>query len=90
MMHTILPQLHDAPVGNHLGASKTWEKVRSHFYWPGQQHCVGKWCAAWELHTSQKFTPTTIYFHPLFIDFIVFLNVYKLFFVLSSFINFGT
>ena len=40
----VLASLHDFCVAGHLGAKKTLEKVRSRFYWPGQQE-VDKWCA---------------------------------------------
>ena len=51
---TILQQLHDAPAGSHLGVSKTWEKVHSRFYWPGQWCDVEKWCAGCECCASRK------------------------------------
>eukprot|EP00731_Ephydatia_muelleri_P021513 Em0014g104a len=41
LVKPILQELHNAPSGSHLGITKTLDKVRSRFYWPGQLelHC---------------------------------------------------
>ena len=50
----ILSGLHNSPVGGHMGAKKTLEKVRSRFYWPGQRQCVHNWCSSCYLCASRK------------------------------------
>ena len=45
-IQAVLKEFHDTPTGGHLGLRKTLEKVRSRFYWPGQQHDVVNWCKA--------------------------------------------
>ena len=50
----VLTGLHDSPVGGHLGAKKTLEKVRSRFYWPGQKKDVERWCNDCFLCNSRK------------------------------------
>ena len=50
----VLTGLHDSPVGGHLGAKKTLEKVRSRFYWPGQKKDVEHWCNDCFLCNSRK------------------------------------
>ncbi len=54
MVPTILRQLHDAPSGGHLGFTKTLEKVRARFYWPGQRRDVEDWCRACQTCASRK------------------------------------
>ncbi len=54
MVPTILKQLHDAPSGGHLGFTKTLEKIRAHFYWPGQRRDVEDWCRACQTCASRK------------------------------------
>ena len=50
----ILSGLHDSPIGGHLGAKKTLEKVRSRFYWPGQRQYVHNWCSRCYLCATRK------------------------------------
>ena len=33
----VLTSLHNSPIGGHMGARKTLEKVQYRFYWPGQR-----------------------------------------------------
>ena len=40
----VLNQLHEAPAGGLLGEDKTLNKLREHFYWPGNQKDVKNWC----------------------------------------------
>jgi hypothetical protein len=40
----VLKELHDAPLGGHRGRAKTFEKIRSRVYWPGQRKDVILWC----------------------------------------------
>uniref|UniRef100_A0A6G5AA95 Putative tick transposon n=1 Tax=Rhipicephalus microplus TaxID=6941 RepID=A0A6G5AA95_RHIMP len=37
---TILNQLHDAPLAGHLGVSRTYDRVRRRFFWPGLARSV--------------------------------------------------
>lgn len=39
----ILRKLHDSPIGGHLGAWKTMERVRQSFYWPGMGADIAKY-----------------------------------------------
>ena len=41
---SVLKQLHDSPVGGHLGVSKTQAKVCERFYWIHYCHDVEQWC----------------------------------------------
>ena len=58
LVPTVLEQLHNAPSGSHLGVSKTVEKVRCRFYWPGQRRDIERWCAACETCATRKAPPT--------------------------------
>eukprot|EP00731_Ephydatia_muelleri_P010468 Em0005g1054a len=58
LVPTVLEQLHNAPSGSHLGVSKTVEKVRRRFYWPGQRRDIERWCAACESCATRKAPPT--------------------------------
>eukprot|EP00731_Ephydatia_muelleri_P003031 Em0001g3031a len=58
LVPTVLEQLHNAPSGSHLGVSKTVEKVRCRFYWPGQRRDIERWCAACESCATRKAPPT--------------------------------
>ena len=58
LVPTVLEQLHNAPSGSHLGVSKTVEKVRRRFYWPGQRRDIERWCAACESCATRKALPT--------------------------------
>ena len=40
----ILEQVHAGSVGRHLGQSKTLQKLKDRFYWPGHYNDVMKWC----------------------------------------------
>ena len=50
----VLAGLHDSPVGGHLGAKKTLDKVRTRFYWPNQRNDVQLWCASCAKCCSRK------------------------------------
>jgi hypothetical protein len=52
---TILKAVHDNPFAGHLGITRTEERVRKRFYWPGIRVDVEKYvkhCAACAHHTS--------------------------------------
>eukprot|EP00731_Ephydatia_muelleri_P023225 Em0015g808a len=51
-------ECHDSPSGSHLGMTKTLEKIRSSFYWPGQRKDVEDWCKGCEMCASRK-SPST-------------------------------
>ena len=54
LVETILQECHDSPSGSHLGMTKTLEKIRSRFYWPGQRKDVEDWCKGCEMCASRK------------------------------------
>lgn len=54
LVKPILQELHNAPSGSHLGITKTLDKVRSRFYWPGQRKNVEDWCRRCEMCVSHK------------------------------------
>ena len=47
----VLSLAHELPLAGHLGIKKTYQKVLSHFYWPGLHRDVVKYCRA--CHTCQ-------------------------------------
>ena len=47
----ILSMAHDTPLSGHLGINKTYQKVLSHFYWPGLKKDVVQYCKT--CHTCQ-------------------------------------
>ncbi|KAL5471615.1 hypothetical protein EMCRGX_G029750 [Ephydatia muelleri] len=55
----VLAGLHDSPVGGHLGAKKTLDKVQTRFYWPNQRNDVQLWCASCAKCCSRK-TPLVV------------------------------
>ena len=55
----VLAGLHDSPVGGHLGAKNTLDKVRTRFYWPNQRNDVQLWCASCAKCCSRK-TPLVV------------------------------
>ena len=59
MVPQVLAGLHDSPVGGHLGAKKTLDKVRTRFYWPNQRNDVQLWCASCAKCCSRK-TPLVV------------------------------
>ena len=40
----IISLAHEAPLSGHMGVHKTQEKILSHFFWPGLQSDVAKFC----------------------------------------------
>ena len=50
----ILTELHNSPTGGHLGANKTYEKMRSRVYYVNLQKMVEDWCHQCELCSSRK------------------------------------
>jgi hypothetical protein len=47
----ILSLAHDSLLAGHLGVTKTYQKILNHFYWPGLQNEVRKFCRT--CHTCQ-------------------------------------
>ena len=43
LVNDVLTSLHDGPTAGHLGITKTLQKVRERFYWPGQRQDVEDW-----------------------------------------------
>ena len=55
-LRTSLIQLaHDPPMGGHLGAKRTTERIWSEFYWPGMCADIRRYCQSCDL--CQKFSP---------------------------------
>ena len=44
LRHDILVACHDDPTAGHLGATKTYEKVRLRYYWHGMFKDIEHWC----------------------------------------------
>ena len=44
LRHEILVACHDDPTAGHLGIFKTYEKVRSRYYWNGMYKDIEHWC----------------------------------------------
>ena len=44
LRHEILVACHDDPTAGHLGADKTYEKIRARYYWSGMYKDVEHWC----------------------------------------------
>ena len=40
-----LTEAHNSTSGGHFGIQKTFQKLRSRFYWPGQRHDTQIWCS---------------------------------------------
>ena len=57
LVPTVLDALHNHPTAGHLGVTKTLQKVRSRFYWPGQRRDVEDWCRACNSCASRKMLP---------------------------------
>ena len=47
----ILSVAHDSPMSGHLGINKTYNKILTHFYWPGLKADVSRYCKS--CHTCQ-------------------------------------
>ncbi len=54
LVQTVLEALHDDATAGHLGITKTLQKVRSQFYWPGQRRDVENWCLVCEECSRRK------------------------------------
>ena len=54
LVNGVLEGLHNTLVGGHMGERKTLEKVRAHFYWPGQRKEVEQWCRNCNVCLSRK------------------------------------
>uniref|UniRef100_A0A1X7TH70 Integrase zinc-binding domain-containing protein n=1 Tax=Amphimedon queenslandica TaxID=400682 RepID=A0A1X7TH70_AMPQE len=50
----VLKQIHAGSVGGHLGQSKTLQKLRDQFYWPGHYNDVMMWCASCPSCSTRK------------------------------------
>ena len=48
----LLHLAHDSPLAEHLGINKIYQRVFSHFYWPGLHKDVANFCKV--SHTCQK------------------------------------
>lgn len=46
MRQTVLAQLHDIPTAGHLGVSRTYDRVRRRFFWPGIYRSVCRYVAS--------------------------------------------
>lgn len=50
----VLRQLHDVPMAGHLGAARTYDRVRRRFYWPGIYRTVRRYVAACDTCQRRK------------------------------------
>lgn len=55
----VLHELHDVPTAGHLGVSRTYDRIRRRFYWPGLARSVRRYVAACEECQRRK-TPSTL------------------------------
>lgn len=54
----VLQQLHDVPTAGHLGVSRTYDRVRRRYFWPGLYRSVRRYVASCDLCQRRK-KPTT-------------------------------
>ena len=45
-LHEILRNGHTTPLSGHLGNTKTFDRIATHFFWPGLASDVQKYCAS--------------------------------------------
>ena len=57
LVPTVLEALHNHSTAGHLGITKTLQKVRYRFYWPGQRRDIEDWCRACDDCASRKHPP---------------------------------
>uniref|UniRef100_A0A1X7TU19 Integrase zinc-binding domain-containing protein n=1 Tax=Amphimedon queenslandica TaxID=400682 RepID=A0A1X7TU19_AMPQE len=50
----VLEHVHGGSVGGHLGQSKSLEKLKSRFYWPGHYNDVMMWCSTCSICLPRK------------------------------------
>lgn len=56
---TILQQLHDMPTAGHIGISRTYERVRQRFFWPGLYRSIRRYVSSCDQCQRRK-TPTSL------------------------------
>lgn len=67
LQRRILEEYHDAATAGHLGFTKTYERIRSRYFWPGLSTAVAKYvrsCASCQ-HRKRSTTPPTGLLQPL-------------------------
>jgi hypothetical protein len=57
LVNEVLLELHNRPIGGHLGERKTNLKVKQRFFWFGLSQDVKSWCKTCDLCASQKGPP---------------------------------
>lgn len=50
----IMKELHGGKFGGHLGYKKTYNKIRSRFYWPGMREDIKSFCQSCESCIKNK------------------------------------
>ena len=50
----VLAELHDGPLGGHLGGDKMYSRLKQRFYWPGSTTDVKHWCATCSTCAARK------------------------------------
>lgn len=60
----VLRQLHDVPTAGHLGVSRTYDRVRRRFFWPGLYRSIRRYVGACDMCQRRK-VPTTLTAGPL-------------------------
>ncbi|KAK8756781.1 hypothetical protein V5799_000517 [Amblyomma americanum] len=56
---SVLAELHDLPTAGHLGVSRTYDRVRRRFFWPGLYRSVRRYVASCDLCQRRK-RPSTL------------------------------
>ena len=54
----VLAELHDGPLGGHLGGDKMYSRLKQRFYWPGSTTDVKHWCATCSTCAARKTSAT--------------------------------
>ena len=67
LIRDILFKAHDSPESGHLGITKTWKRIKAHFYWPGQYKDVQDYVrvcdADWGIRTDSHFMVSCVPCH---------------------------
>ena len=59
LRHMIMAYFHDSETGVHLGVTKTWNKIKREYYWPGMYKIVKDYVAQCEICLRSNPAATT-------------------------------